>query len=1123
MADDSAHQTVLAYWNSAASVPSSLTPSRERSRRRSWHSGAVNEASGSLVDRTTSPYRTVTGRWTSQWEDQRGLHISNEGSNEEDLPSSASYDFAHRIDDDDRLFAYSPPVTPGRVNVKRKPVPLVADWDELEASSSSADTTPIELGKQQRVVWTALEEPEPLSSKHTSHVSRASATTEALHSHVDQLRAGPSYQVDPSASNFLLASESVPFPVVDTTATTTPTAISPSLIGKRPRAMSLLGKIKERVRKTSGAMLLSSPLKEGHIHSPPLSPPLSETGMSQCNSRQDILQGKTMYSLGRRKSNKRANLAAKEAELFAKAAKEASRHSFASNRSRGSRHSLRSINSARSANRRSRRSFLYSPQDASGQVPKQQQQQQQQWWKGQFPWPRKGSGNIAKMDADASWVDEDEENVPPAMSTTHSPTGSELYAMEEECLASPQSRSPAPIAVITRDNLSPIEHYEQQGISIMQPSSSGSTFSSLTPLQAPALVPPPRKARKTKNVNSGSNGEDSSSAAPSPLPDEVDFTAEAERVSPLSLERRTSNVTFPSPETARRSISYSESGSRDQFYSDASSDHHMTSIRSWEADRSGYSTVHPINDEEVQTVGLSPFRTRMEIMALQEDDEGDDGFTVMDTPLHEIQARDRLSRASDSATSTGMPSVAIPWQSTQSTPRKRPLPAPPVLAQPRTVFSSVARSSSTGSTFAGSSSFGAQTSVASMRGGLEGVLAVTKRRPLPPTPIKEEIIRSRSVSMPSERVSRYAQPLVQEVGAITPSPHQSTKDQSSVRESWKSADGPWQAEVIVLSDKISTTPTVQGKAKASIQVATQVDDARELCSPVQLLDEAQDVESSNEAVEPVPFAETAVQASLAALAALERCEEGNDWQSQRARDKLMGTASKQTRLAFLNSQQTDSIPQKNTSELSDYSNSRSRRRAVPYTRSKGELSSSADERTQRKKSHGRKKRPSISASASQAEKQSNNVAGFTSESDQQATYPRRVKLGPKSSLIEAMTSSKDASWSTRRGIPSLSQAHSIEDWDEKIVPALAKRLQMEAEEEAAAATKMAAFTVPSIAALQDAQSQPKSLKNTKAGGKKQSSSTLSRTPKTRKGYGCEDIKAWQASLGVAAIPVTLVE
>ena len=1258
--DDSNRQTLLAYWQ-RSEADRTLHASSPAQRRHSWNSSRPESTDGEgAIARSASPYRTVAGRWTSQWEDRRGLGISEDFTPRPSTDGQQHFTWSSSENSpqgsERRLEGRSAlPPSPGKV--RRKPVPE-GHTDGMFASSSQQPIQP-------HIVFpVTVDETVGDGSKRSSHASRASATTDALHSHVENIRAGPRYQIDRSASSLLFVSSP------DTThVSVESTPDSPA--GKRPRALSLMAKIKGRVRKNSDTTTISSPYTAspstpgysfGTAPHTPLTPAKlgteggmmsSESTIEQAHQPPQPAAARSLYARARRPSKKSTlDVGTLEAQLMATAAaKRAARGTSISRRS--SRHSLRSSHSNRSI--RSKRSSTPSMRELDLTPPatmdtrstkhrsnSQPLPAQQQWWKGHVVWPRRGSaagvldGKADAADEQAGWVGDDEAlpeddrgimaPVAQAYSTSEpkgryawnaesvtrsavSPTGTELLAQEEDLQGKrnqPGRTESPPLAFIGRASEQTTAHpqHGQYSYSAMTASSSStSTFSSLAPPPAPAPVPPPRPSRKTKRRDSSSNGGDSSSPT-SPLFPSKDSDEQGARTtrtagsSPLSFCGDVDQTmlagmaafvpAISTPDSAYHSLG---SGTKEVLLSDDSQEHLEPSEvdQGLQGDESDiHATMQPyltgvgaVVARRMRLATLSPVEEmrKQENGRLQEEDEEDeDGGTVIEAGRHR-------RTPSQSGAFMGLPSAS---------PHKRPLPAPPALAEPRTDVLSVERSNSIGSSHAGST----MPSIASMKKHTSGEAGLEtkrtmQRRPLPPTPTHGGLLNrpNRSFSMPSKPTFPPHTRATHEVVQAADAHPQPSGGAGGVRQSWTSADGSWHADVVTLPDNARAQPPSRGLARAFVAPNGRLLRQRSSSSPMhtQLAREGELIqagegsgsgpvearqrspEETTTSFEPVPFAETAVQASLAALAALEQSEQGNDWQSRWARDKLMGAST-------MNSSSTK-VPlirlEPSLSELSDYSNSRTRRRAVPYSRSREDNSSSADERTRRsaRKKQSQAHPPMTSSSASVL----GNMTGATSDSDL-ATSRRhdstRKASGSSRRTAGASNTETVSHNKQRRGrIPSFSQQHSgvgrqgKEDWDEKIVPALAKRLQVEAEQEA----KMLGVPTHTLQRQESGLIEPLLLtpdadsmrneghrKGRRTGGsesrrkpskatanesddgktsrsrhtrhasdkdkrKQQSSSSVNRLPKVRKGYGCDDIKAWQASLGVAAPPTALVE
>lgn len=575
---------------------------------------------------------------------------------------------------------------------------------------------------------------------------------------------------------------------------------------------------------------------------------------------------------------------------------------------------------------------------------------------------------------------------------------------------------------------------------------------------------------------------------------------------------------------------------------------------------------------------------------------------------------------------------------------RRPVPAPSVVAEPHTDLASVHRSNSISSSF-GASTVGGQASVSSMKkhtgyptdvavAAAAATVVANRRLRL----LEDSDKRLRASSMPSKPRS----PLASSPQSASPppdrhsfSPATGTRLNGQVRESWRSSDGPWDARVISLTDAVAlpaargvtrpTAGTVRRQRSTSVPLTT-------LANPTDVDAEDEDVsavppEIDEEPVQAAPFAETAMQASLAALQALERSEEAQsgDWRARWASEKLLGFSSTQPappsilrdtrRLSPNNDLQ---VP---TDDYSDYSGARSRRRAEPYPRLRHEGSTSSMELKASLRRRARSKRQEItSSSASQiggGGYDSSMAAGaFTSDSDaaSRRNSRRRGDASRHRKVDKAKVSTiKSQTRAAESDVPSPAQRYATlplasaqrhlttAEWDETVVPAHAKRLEHEAAEEARLMTANYApsgLVVPgspssapasqillqspdrvvrpihaaevSMGSMMDYGSaigaKPRSTHRThKSTGKRRdgtnhregskshdrrhrsgsgskhlhpdraaeattgthakfpTSSTASlarstRSGSTRKGYGCDDIMAWQASLQIAALP-----
>ncbi|UZJ54300.1 hypothetical protein CBS101457_003620 [Exobasidium rhododendri] len=859
-----------------------------------------------------------------------------------------------------------------------------------------------------------------------------------------------------------------------------------------------------------------------------------------------------------------------------------------------------------------------------------------------------------------------------------SPTGTDILLLETEQRALERSRAAQqtpPLAVIGKSDeaFRTYDHPHTYGPANPSSSTSTSTFSSLAPLPNPSPVPPQRPSRKTKRTDSSSNGGDTASqASPLPSPGSDGFgsrlgsrIAKTGRSSPVksvgylgikglvadhgaSPTVASSSESFaasPVLKRGRASKSFSDSETKEVLLSE-DSEPEMQDTKGTLGDEDDHKAIALQRhlDSVVPLVSklnsppLSPVKGSRESQEVraplsveegegeEDDDDEEDSFTVTgekydSMPTMMTNARRAESLAPDDHRLVAIDDVVTP---------KRLLRAQTASAENQTNLRSVERSDSFGS-----SSYHPNSGLTSTRKKQIGERDHSIQQSLAiSVPATKIINRSRrSYSVPSRPTSSATRTKIETAQATDTSRlHANTlnaarRASSQVRESWNSADGSWHADLVTLDAGSNSQLAALGTAKAKIRPKELLNRQKSSSS---LSREAAFVErvdwtsggsargfEENMATEPVPYAETAVQASLAALAALERLDNGNDWQRRWARDKLLGSSTVPSTGSKLIAPAVHEQP--SMSELSDYSFSRSRRRIAPYTRSKEDYSSSADDKTRksaRKKSHGSSRRK-VPGSASQ------NGGNLTSDSDfafHDHNYHQLRKL--KGTLMTSETNMTDEKGQDRRPlsstmeemkkhsrpkIPSFAEMSGIptrseEDWDEKIVPALAKRLEVEAEQEAIMCDRSTASlsssalakrsqpsdgqrTVPTdrtaYAALRSSALETDGVRTTVAsphhlykdkgkeidsktrtpskttraddreeekGDKRadhgshsrsrranpstaenkrhgvfSSSTSVNKLPKVRKGYGCDDIKAWQASLHVAAPPATLVE
>lgn len=378
----------------------------------------------------------------------------------------------------------------------------------------------------------------------------------------------------------------------------------------------------------------------------------------------------------------------------------------------------------------------------------------------------------------------------------------------------------------------------------------------------------------------------------------------------------------------------------------------------------------------------------------------------------------------------------------------------------------------------------------------------------------------------------------------------------TVRESWTSSDGPWEAHIVSMESK-KMSP-VRGFAQPVKQSSFDMlrKDTKTSSSSA-LMKAIDDTEMTGWS--PVPFAETAVQASLAALQALEAAEEGDDLKSIWKRERLMGSS-------HLSSTTTPALHQVDTSisEMNKYA--RSRRRAAPYptSDSASSLGNKSKQEKSKKRSDRRNRRGDISSGASHTEEHSGFLA-FTSDSDR-AGHGHGKSDG-------TLQHHKDTTIAEKSRV-SKSSADIVKDVASGAIaspsPALAMRFREEAQLDSKAVTNSGPIASPQhrdskkqlgrsvsmthyrnteddvygegntmkewrkqdetydkkrengnnekkpMTSMQSEEGKRRTERHKKEATLDSKPILLPRQSKIRKGYGCDDIEAWQASLALAS-------
>lgn len=1159
------HGLGLGLNSSQDRSPRDLSPTQKESRRHSWASStgavAAEPTSRSVHEEetaVTTPRQKVKGNWTSYWEDRRGQEGSQESLEDKmnevyATPQGEISKFDSRFswDDSDEQaettgeegesepsqcrhflsktisYACSPlhssstdpqssttnKLTSGSGpsrTVRRKPVPsLRISHEEQRTFPPAPAETKLRMSQSSTLAPSDL----VYDSKRQSHISGASNTTEALINHVERLRAGPKFQIDPTASSLLTGQPQTPSASAENAqAGLAQPSESPSAnIGKRPRAMSLLALIKGRVRKASDAGLTTSPSPSKNEFqagtTPSSSPSASRDVHLHSNASRALYAQPRLPSEGalvpRSASSPRLLQTPRAFDGVSPLSPMGRPASNSSLRSRSNR-SARSSRSRRSTSTTSLRAQAVQAKHAAstrkaatpsassaskssrgGAVPATSAASS--WWKPAGGWGRKGS--VAVTD-ESSWIDEREDATTIADTISASRGGADDKSKKSRNGQKDEqgswSKSKVPFAVTEDPHLqneamrstgagdmfeSPTDSFvssEPVGLSL------NDNFTSLVKPPHPAPVPP-KRPRKQRRANSSStddsaspvlqetrNGHDEASETMgvkagrlslSPfggLRDHEDSAVyRAQSSSPplqgmgrISVELAGMAAFIPAVSPSSSSSAPRESLSMDDGKSDAELGQPHPHLES-DDDKRAKDTVaaEDVVAREVD-VGNAGFWTPgvvrrprplppLSLSPVQEMKFQESPHTT----YHELQGsghRRTTSQTHSRSSSSGLPTPTVESH-------RRPLPAPPVIAQPRTNPIAAERATSTSASPAMAAAWAqldGKRSVKSLQkhpghdsdGGIVGASQADSlssqassildrprndtmpggaRRPLPPTPQMAMTRASRSASMPSKPAAPFAASkrvlgvsseansqnssaglaMASPTEAAGSSPQESpmlTTPKVAIRESWMSTDGPWSAVVVAAEGRHAApkglasaqrTGSVNSRSKTIRRVRAQDLSPKEPKStgrpwsssapihPKEVPEDADETLSTQHiepvtGSDPVPFAETAVQASLAALAALERSSESTSWRSRWAREKLLGASQQQLEPpSSYHAHGHESSMEPSISELSDLSNARPRRRAAPYStrreaRKSGDSVSSQESRSDR---HRRRK------------------------------------------------------------------------------------------------------------------------------------------------------------------------
>lgn len=1139
--DDVNGKTILAYWDTiGVDSPNSAGSVKRRSRSRFPTSSASPQ---------DSPYRPVKGRWTSQWEDRRGLGISD-GTDEMVEAESKILAEGKDIPYEERQGSSSL-VRIQDSPTRRKPVPDHEFGPSGVTLSSKTRSSPLAPDDD-------IESSDGI--KRRSDHSQLSAVTGALHSHVERLRAGPTFQIDSDSAADLFTPQ-----LPD---------VSRSPIQRRTRKLSFVARLKGRSRKTSDATLITGLESPSKIELATPSPKTESSAVTLAspgsNAKQLLFSKgdaspttekvrssphKGLYSFARRPARKEADqmssLPVPPLDSPVKQPNLIRRESTSSLRSAAESHISRK--SERSSRRNSTGSFQPIPSH-------ELDLESAPWWKN--PWVVRKASLAAPVQSEATGL---ASNV-------------ETAEMEnDKGIISPTVKDfgnePSPHLIQTAPLPSP------------------SSFSSLAPPPTPAPVPPPRRTRPKNRRGDSSSGQSSPLTATSSHRLSL---REGETAKSSELQGSRSTINLPSSEDLLLDEGVIRAELAEQ--SDAHSPLRKTGtvlheVRSSESQHSGVDSRdsplpayvdsdQPDNASSLQShritqaqsrkqsvphphVSLSPVREMITPEALFHDSQGEPSGDTAPSRHRRVNSGASMGLVDESHADISA--------------EKRPLPAPSNIAQPHTDHHTAERSNSVSSSFAGGSAMGGQASVSSMTKhmgrNLDGTSPLNES--FFPTRRADETVRSsRSMSLPSPRGQVPAGPRPPPVEKKRESLHAPVaEDGSKIRSSWMSSDGSWDAEIITAPDS-QHIPSARGMSRPLVGAR-----ARSTSVPHLTNEHGQGTSSDAEGIsssqnDVAPYADTAVQASLAALQAIEQSQEENK-HARWASEKLLGYSSQD---AFL--------------EAIDYSNARPRRRAAPYSRhDKDGSTSSLDGRRSRRRAKSHKDTNFAASSASQLDGLSSVMAGISSDSEftsRQHSLRRRARKARKG-LSENRSEASPTFSTPQHGLPDVQVTPPLpsNNWDEVIVPALARRLVLEAEAEQAMANMAASGLVAAVpegftSAPNDRRAIPKTqedgltqhtsvldvtpekeavsglldIQDRKSRKPRQNRSVSSRQPEgrhserlqgkdrsastpsihhtkhsshhksrsqssrrgVRKGYGCDDIVAWQASLRLASVP-----
>lgn len=1175
------------------------TPSPRQRERASVTLDGVNE----------SPYRSVRGRWTSHWEDARGLGIREDDSNDGDANDTPTSEQSHGRNEDGGAHQVVHTTQAAKSSVlgqpfedsnalrvikaeqedemrnqdhepslgsrdlsgmKRKPVPPHEFGPHLPQCPLASSNAKHRTSLFPSAASDAADSCDSNGNKRASSQSRLSVNTAELHSHVEQLRSGPTVHVvdrdgasdlfaTPPMSNVTVAHERAEGKTADQ-----------SPVPKRARKLSLASLLRGKAWRNTD---VAAPISNRSFSTPSTAttmatPSTTFSHPSSTNPSDYASPANTLESAGQgAASAPSASHSLYAAPRWPGESPVATPPSALDDRGTSIAHLKVSPSigeggsgGANELAKRSRRASLDSTRSlvrTSGEataLPHSRRSSSENresihiqpsvqttaasahansspWWK--TAWPRRPSATeaAAPTGTDPSSGREvaaggDSEEHPTA-SATAGDTAEEKSDATHEALHPHTTQDPVPDAV----------PFVYIGSSMLVPSSgappSNSSFTSLAPAPAPQPMPPPRPIRRNERKTESSSSRSSPQSVASPCFSSVEdiaykpnYSANSEGLAPSLSERSSLPRSFTTTRTgkpgrltpenpvrqsteteARESLlsfdSISGSENDEMFPRRADDYDFMATMRSYRMELAHARAPAPSSSHAI-TAHLKPRQTVLSPVLETRTPNINSDVTVEEGAQQE-QSQDHVRLGSGhSRSASGVSMGAAP----DADANIRPMPAPSALAKPYIDLLTARRSDITktekalldsethveGGTVANQAHkvVNAPSQPGELRDKADEMPVAGRPRskslpspkakppkgprPLPPVPYHSGLTRSMA---PASLSSTYTNQGVQA--------NLSVPEGNKGRESWMSADGPRDATVVA-NPVAGRLPAAHGvvqplhhsirrKRSESVPLSAAIQKTGksphgQQCDTVDVT-ESQDRNDSGPPTpvpEVAPFAESAMQASLAALQALENSQASqDDWRARCASERLLGYRTMQLNGGAHMLYDAWREIKHDDDSATDYSGARSRRRAVPYSRAtrEGSVSSTDGGKTRRHRQREQVLHTSgaNSSNASQFAASSRLVGGPSEEptSTHRGTSSRRRHREGRTRRSQEGKSSRAKNSAAPPPMPSKLQpelrvtppgpvqnnATSLtvarqQDWDEMVVPALARRLEQEA-------------------------------------------------------------------------------